>query len=676
MTDDPDSLVRAVAAAPAVSPPKQLACALVARAARPDVQRLRALLASLDGNLEYPSDDTAVLTTLGSSLDGGAVFRVAEYALEVCRTLASARIGIATERLDAPGFALDTMRVRAASLMGACSGDKPVRIDAETAGMLASRFATAEDSSGVTLVGKRDAIRDNGISRDASNPEWTVERALGEERRINADRLLTIVAFLLVPCVVIAWWLSRGPVPQEKLVLPLWTSWLVVAIARVIVIRKKPFLASYLLYSALFSDIPMYFAIKFRLLQTAPQPLFVAASTLTICAVIASLTQFLMRPRLTVGAAVVLIAGVTSFFAYVGEWFRSAWAVTDIGVVAAAAIYAQSRTRALMRRAVEAAATRIRDVEAANREVRALNEELRRQVADRSRKLAEALARIAAAPRSAMRIAAGDVIDDRYRVVGLLGRGGMGQVHEVERLADGRRLALKVLTGVVDESAVARFAREAQIAAELDHPGVVAALDVGVTRAGSLFVVMELVSGTSLAAERARFGDPTWALPILRQVASALAVMHARGVIHRDLKPSNVLLDGDTAKVSDFGLASVIGVVDSVSAHAATAAALTRAGAMMGTPLYMAPELADGARASDKSDVFSFGVLAYELLAGRLPHAVPPILERMAGRALASPASLQDSTPDLRAEIVRLVHGCLHEDPDRRPTAQTIADAL
>jgi hypothetical protein len=574
-------------------------------------------------------------------------------------------------------FVPDTARSLAARLLERCNAETPIRIDATTARIIASRFATREDSKGVALVGKHAAVSENNVPSDELNPESSVERALEDERRINADRLLTIIAFLLVPCVLIAWWLSRGRVPQEKLVLPLWSSWLLFASARVIAIRLRPLLAGYLLYSPLFTDIPIYFAIKFRLLQTAPQPLFVAASTLTICAVIASLTQFFMRPRLIVAAAVMLIAGITSFFAYAGEWFRSAWAVTDIGVVAAAAIYAQGRTRSLMRRAVEAAAARIRDVEAANREVRALNEELRRQVAERSRRLAEALARIAAAPNSSMRPTVGDVIDERYRVVGLLGAGGMGQVHEVERLSDGRHLALKVLTGAVDEGALARFAREAQIAAEIDHPGVVAALDVGVTRAGALFVVMELVSGTSLAAQRARFGDVQWALPILRQVASALAAMHARGVIHRDLKPSNVLVDGDRAKVADFGLASVIGGVGPISAHAETAAALTRTGMMMGTPLYMAPELADGAReATPKSDLFSFGVLAYELLAGRLPYSVPPIVERIAGRALAVPAPVGELRPLMPVGVARLVDDCLNEDAEQRPTAQSVADGL
>jgi serine/threonine-protein kinase len=107
----------------------------------------------------------------------------------------------------------------------------------------------------------------------------------------------------------------------------------------------------------------------------------------------------------------------------------------------------------------------------------------------------------------------------------------MGAVYEVERVADGRRLALKVLTGNAGRAALARFAREAQVAAELDHPNVISVVDIDVTRSGTLFVVMELVAGGSLASARARYGDLGFALPVLVQVARALSAMHARGSV-------------------------------------------------------------------------------------------------------------------------------------------------
>jgi serine/threonine-protein kinase len=306
--------------------------------------------------------------------------------------------------------------------------------------------------------------------------------------------------------------------------------------------------------------------------------------------------------------------------------------------------------------------------------------EVQRQVAERSRGLSEALARLTETPRTPTRLAPGDVVEERYRIVRTIGSGGMGQVHEVERLTDRRRLALKTLTTVADRQALARFAREAQVAAELDHRNVVAALDIGVTPSGTPFLVMDLVLGSSLAGERSRFGDARWALPILTQIAKALSAMHAHGIVHRDLKPSNVLLDGDLVKVADFGLAGLL------VEHAPLAMtrppnedspALTLTGAIMGTPLYMAPELVRGVReAGPPVDLFSFGVVAYELLSTKLPYAVPPVLERLSGRHPAPPVPLTQSSPHLHAQLCTLVDGCLALAPEARPTAEAVAAAL
>jgi hypothetical protein len=306
--------------------------------------------------------------------------------------------------------------------------------------------------------------------------------------------------------------------------------------------------------------------------------------------------------------------------------------------------------------------------------------ELQRQVAERSRGLSEALSRLSDAPRTPMQFAPGHVIEERYRVVRPLGRGGMGQVYEVERLTDGRRLALKTLTGVAHREALARFAREAQVAAELDHPNVVAALDIGVTRSGALFLVMELVAGTSLAAERSCFGDARWAMPILLQVARALAAMHLRGIIHRDLKPSNILLDGSTVKVADFGLAGLIDqtpVAETRDALAPSLPNLTQTGAVMGTPLYMAPELAGGVRKGDESaDIFGFGIVGFELFAKELPFATPPVLERLSGRPTPSAKPLAQANPNLSSELCILIDRCLADAPETRPTAEMLVDTL
>jgi hypothetical protein len=292
------------------------------------------------------------------------------------------------------------------------------------------------------------------------------------------------------------------------------------------------------------------------------------------------------------------------------------------------------------------------------RETATLNEELKRQLADRAGQLASAIARLSSAPRA---IEAGSVIEDRYRVMKQLGAGGMGAVYEVERISDGNRLALKVLMGVADREALARFAREAQIAAQLHHPNIVSIVDVDVAKSGMLFLVMELAV-SSLEKQREQFGDRRFALPILKQIAEGLSAMHSRGIIHRDLKPANVLLVGDRAKLADFGIASLMpdGNDSTISVG------LTRTGAFMGTPLYMAPELEKGARAATPaSDVFALGIVAYELLAGRAPFAQPPVL-----------AKTQDRPEILDGELGALIDRCLNFDPSERPTAEEVSRRL
>jgi len=219
-------------------------------------------------------------------------------------------------------------------------------------------------------------------------------------------------------------------------------------------------------------------------------------------------------------------------------------------------------------------AGRVDELERHAREIEALNTELRHQIGERSNQIVAALALSRAEASPAPRLEIGDVVQDRYRVVGPLGKGAMGAVYEVERLGDGRRLALK-LTHDLDATALARLAREARIAASIRNPHVVGVVDVDVSSHGFLFVVMELVRGTTLRDQRAHFGDREWAAPILAQIADGLAALHAAGIVHRDLKPANVLLTGEllapVARIADFGVSRLESEADVVRSVGSTA---------------------------------------------------------------------------------------------------------
>jgi serine/threonine-protein kinase len=199
---------------------------------------------------------------------------------------------------------------------------------------------------------------------------------------------------------------------------------------------------------------------------------------------------------------------------------------------------------------------RLRDLEERQAEIQSLNEELRQQVGRRSGHILAALAG-ASASGASLGFEPGDVIEDRYRIIGALGAGGMGTVYEVERLHDRRRLALKVALET-QGLALARLAREAQLATRVRHPNVVSVVDTDVAKDGFVYLVMELVEGCSLA-EREDGSDVRWCLKVLVQILEGLGALHAQEIIHRDLKPENVLLSGDIdrdpqVKITDFGI--------------------------------------------------------------------------------------------------------------------------
>ncbi len=320
--------------------------------------------------------------------------------------------------------------------------------------------------------------------------------------------------------------------------------------------------------------------------------------------------------------------------------------------------------------------------------MRDLNDELRRQIGARSANLAEILATVSAPGEATSgALPLGEILHDRYRIVRAIGAGGMGVVYEAERTKDGRRFALKVLNGTTSRAALARFARGAQIVSQIDHENVVSIADVDVSAAGVMFIVMELVDGKSLEEQRDRWGDAPWALDLLAQVAEGLAAIHGLGIVHRDLKPGNILTrtNGDriVAKIADFGIARVE-VVGGSSPDSTTVVEgtppsprsdpLTQTGAMIGTPRYMAPELVtSGKNARAASDVFSFGVLAFQLLANKYPFEVAPsvAVTPTSGKR----RSIGEDVP-LDPRVAEALDRCFAHDHAARPTARELADAI
>ncbi len=217
-----------------------------------------------------------------------------------------------------------------------------------------------------------------------------------------------------------------------------------------------------------------------------------------------------------------------------------------------------TRTDALNRALLD----RVALLEQRDSENERLAEELRRQVGARSRQLSHALARLSRPVATDIELAPGTDINSRYRVLRQLGTGAMAIVYEVERIDDRRRFALKALRSVTDARLLARFAREAHIAAEVSHENVVAIHDIDFAQAGFMYILMDLVDGGSLKDHAARYGDLPWALEVLRQITDGLGAIHARGVVHRDLKPANILLAAGAevrVRISDFGVSGMLG---------------------------------------------------------------------------------------------------------------------
>jgi tetratricopeptide (TPR) repeat protein/tRNA A-37 threonylcarbamoyl transferase component Bud32 len=253
-----------------------------------------------------------------------------------------------------------------------------------------------------------------------------------------------------------------------------------------------------------------------------------------------------------------------------------------------------------------------------------------------------------------------------------LGGGGMSRTYIAQETALRRSVVVKVLSpDLAVGVSVDRFKREIQLAAALQHPHIVPVLSAGDTN-GLPYYTMPFVEGESLRARLARgpmsIGET---VGVLRDVAKALAFAHGHGVVHRDIKPDNVLLAGGSATVADFGIAKAI----TAARASAPGATLTQLGTALGTPAYMAPEQAAGDPGTDqRADIYAFGVMAYEMLAGHAPfHGLTP-QKLLAAHMAERPPSVAELRGDIPPAMADLVMRCLEKDADRRP--QSAADIV
>jgi tRNA A-37 threonylcarbamoyl transferase component Bud32 len=272
----------------------------------------------------------------------------------------------------------------------------------------------------------------------------------------------------------------------------------------------------------------------------------------------------------------------------------------------------------------------------------------------------------------------GRFLDDKYRIEAFLSAGGMGSVYRAQHVMLGKTVAVKVIKNelVTSDEIISRFQREARAASNLDHPNIVTVYDLGQTSDGTLYIAMEFIDGPSLR-DAIRRGGPMpagRAVDILRQVASALSAAHRRQIVHRDLKSHNLMLaaddDGrDIVKLVDFGIAKTFD----------ESTQLTAAGYMMGTPHYMSPEQAAGKAVDHRADIYSLGVILYEMLTGEVPFGDESLTSVLVKLATEVPLRPSIRRPDLAVPpaLEAVAMRCLEKNPDDRfQSADEFAVAL
>jgi serine/threonine-protein kinase len=273
-----------------------------------------------------------------------------------------------------------------------------------------------------------------------------------------------------------------------------------------------------------------------------------------------------------------------------------------------------------------------------------------------------------------------DVMLGQYRVTGTIGHGGMGIVYVAEHSLLGKSAAIKVLRSELSQKqeVVTRFFNEARAATAIRHPGIIEIYDFGWTRDGAAYLVMEFLEGETLARRSARvpFHWPA-VLAIARQIAGALAAAHAKGIVHRDLKPENVFLvpdpevpGGERIKLLDFGIAKL-------AADTSPTLTVTRTGAVIGTPTYMAPEQCRGVAVDHRADLYALGCVIYELCCGRPPFRGEGIGDVLAAHIYMPVPAMSTAKAEVPEAVEALVRRLLAKAPgDRLQTAEEVIFAI
>ena len=261
-----------------------------------------------------------------------------------------------------------------------------------------------------------------------------------------------------------------------------------------------------------------------------------------------------------------------------------------------------------------------------------------------------------------------------YEMLELLGKGGMGAVYKAKQVLTGRIVAIKVLSGDINEKTLGRFKQEAHAACAFSHPNVVSIFDFGISANSEPFIVMEYLQGISLAEriETLHKLPESEALPIFLQSADALSAAHAAGVVHRDLKPANMLLQvdhkgGTRLKILDFGIAKLVNSDANMS--------LTDTGEVFGSPFYMSPEQCSGLPVDARTDMYSLGCVMYEAMTGTLPHTGENPLQVICKRLNEKPQPFaQTGTTSCSKELEKIIFKCLATKPEQR--YQTMRELL